>query len=176
MNRFSCRFSQNVPERHVDAAHGVEHGPVPPVIESFPVHRLPNLLEVEWVLTEQELPQPVASAVRHLCINHCFPYLWRGIDLTVADDAFVGFNANQQIVLCAVGNRAPHRKTQNNGLDIGDFHWPHFLPSYLLGQATCRTGRSMFARNRLTCQKRLIRCGPDSQKDRVFVVEPQSSL
>jgi hypothetical protein len=47
--------------------------------------------------------------MRHLRINRCFANLRRSIHLTIADDALVGFDTDEQVVLCPIGDRLPYR-------------------------------------------------------------------
>src|ERR1700722_1371324 len=60
--------------------------------------------------------------MRHLRINRCLADLGRGIHLTIADDALVGFDTDEQVVLCPIGHCLPYRKAQDDSFDVRDLH------------------------------------------------------
>ena len=82
-----------------------------------------SALDVERVLTDQHVPQAGGDVVRVRRVEDRFHDLRRGIDLADADDAFVGVDAHDEVVLAAVGDGAvDHGLPQDDGFDFGDLH------------------------------------------------------
>src|SRR5256885_1785732 len=63
MDRFAEMFSFQVPERHIDGAHGGDgHGTASEILGSA-IHHLPKSFDFQRVLAKQNLPQPARDVV-----------------------------------------------------------------------------------------------------------------
>lgn len=62
-NRQAQRLSFDVPERHVNAAHGVQPYPEPAGIDVLLVHFVPDMLGLKWIFSHYNLFQAASQGV-----------------------------------------------------------------------------------------------------------------
>ena len=111
----------DVPEGDVDAADRVDRDPAAADEDDAAIHLVPEPLDVERVLADQQLAEAVGNRVRARSADERRDGLGRRVDLTDAGDPLVRVDEDHEIVLAAVGDPLVHgRLPQDDGLDIGD--------------------------------------------------------
>ena len=100
----------------------MQHDAQPPVIIRPLIHEFPDLLDVEGVHPDQDLAQPVTSAVGHLGIDDRLSYFRGSIHLPVSRNSFVSLNPDEQVVLSSVGDGLPHGETKDDSIYAGNSH------------------------------------------------------
>jgi hypothetical protein len=99
----------------------VERDPAAADVDQAAVHLLPEALDVERVLADEQVAQAVRDRVRARRVDDRAYRLGRGVDLADAGDALVGVDEDNQIVLAAVGDRVVERGlAEDDRLDVGD--------------------------------------------------------
>ena len=120
-HRLAERLPLDVPERDVDAADRVDRDPAAADEDHAAVHLVPEPLDVERVLADQQLAQAVRDRMRGRGVHERRDRVGRRVDLADAGDPLVGVDQDDEIVLAAVRNPLVHGGLpQDDGLDIGD--------------------------------------------------------
>ena len=113
----------------------------PAEVDEAAVHLVPEPLDVERVLADQRVAQARRDRVRARRLDERPHELGRRVDLADPRDALVGVDADDEVVLAAVGDAVVHdRLAQDDGLDVGDLHGGSGLTG------TVEAGTSRFAR------------------------------
>ena len=120
-DRLAERLPLDVPERDVDAADRVDRDPAAADEDHAAIHLVPEPLDVERVLADQQLAQALRDRVRAGRVHERRDGLGRRVDLADAGDPLVGVDQDDEIVLAAVRDPLVHGGLpQDDGLDIGD--------------------------------------------------------
>src|SRR5918994_5634026 len=123
MDRLPEGFALDVPERDVDTTDGMDGRSLPPVVNRAAVELVPETVDLQRILPDQEMTQPAGDGVRRRSIDDRFHHRWQRIDLAEPGDPGVRLDADQQCVLAPVGLGDVHlRLAQDDGLDIRDLH------------------------------------------------------
>jgi hypothetical protein len=118
----------DVPKRDVDAADRMHRCATPAVVHRSQVHAPPEAFDVQRVLADQHVAQTRRDEMRMGRIENGLHDLGGGIHFADARDAFVGMDADDQVVLAAVGDgTVDDRLAQDDGLDFRDFHCEYSL-------------------------------------------------
>ena len=105
-------------------------GPCAAVVDRAAVELVPETVDLQRILADQEMTQPAGDGVRRRGIDDRFHHRRQRIDLAEAGDPLIGLDADQQRVLAAVGLGDVHlRLAQDDGLDIGDLQSVLPLPA-----------------------------------------------
>ena len=102
------RLALDVPECDVEAADRVDRDPAPPEVDEAAVHLLPEPLDVERVLADQDVAQAHGDRVGARRLDERLDELGRRVDLADARDALVGVDPDDQVVLAAVCDSLVH--------------------------------------------------------------------
>ena len=120
-DRLAERLPLDVPERDVDAADRVDRDSAAADEDDAAIHLVPEPLDVERILTDQQPAEAVRDRVRARSADERRDGLGRRVDFADAGDPLVGVDQDDEIVLAAVGDPLVHgRLPQDDGLDIGD--------------------------------------------------------
>ena len=122
-HRLAERLALDVPERDVEAADRVNGDPTTSDEDDAAVHLVPEPLDVERVLADQQLVQALRNRVRARSAHERRDGLGRRVDLADAGDPLVRVHQDDEIVLASVRNPLVHSGLpQDDGFDIGDLH------------------------------------------------------
>ena len=135
------RLALDVPERHVDAAHGVQADAAPAAVDVGAVHLVPDLFGLERIFADHDLRQAGGRGVRERPVDRALHGHRVGIDLADAGDAGVGLDAHDQGVLAAVALELDLRLAEVDGFDASDFHDVNLDHSVSSGRAPVRADR-----------------------------------
>ena len=120
---FSRGFTFDVPERHVECAHGANDCTSPPVHGTSHVELFPDSLWLAGIFAKEHFLKPKPHCVRTTGFDACFGN--PGIDVGFADsgDSFIGVDEDDDIVL-GRGRLILSQVGYEQGmtLDVGDFH------------------------------------------------------
>ncbi len=121
-DRHARSLAHDVPEGEIDAAHGLNGGPPPAVIDGPLVHLLPDAMDLEWVLSKDDLPEPPGEGMRSPRLNDGLDDPWRGIHLPNTFDTLVRGHPHHRGILAAVGTLHDLREREYHDFHIGDLH------------------------------------------------------
>ena len=120
--RAAERLALDVPEGDVDAADGVDHRAAAAIVDRGLVHLVPEALDVERVLADQDLAQADHDRVGAGRLDDRLDDGRGGVGLADAGDALVGVDEDDGGVLGPVRLHRDARDLQVGDLDIGDLH------------------------------------------------------
>ena len=108
VDRLAERLALDVPERDVEAADRVDRDPAPAEVDEAAVHLLPEPLDVERVLADQDVAQAHGNRVGARRLDERLDELGRRVDLADARDALVGVDPDDEVVLAPVCDSLVH--------------------------------------------------------------------
>src|SRR5215216_5712251 len=122
MNWATVALALDVPQRHFSGADGGESDTTAPKVESSVHHSLPEWLDLERVLTEQEITQSPANRVRERSIKYRLQDGRNRVPFADALDTLVGQNTDNESVLRTIADLAGIRYPEDDRFDISDAH------------------------------------------------------
>ena len=118
----SERLALDVPERHVDAAHGVDADAPSSGVDVGAVHLVPKVFGLEGVFAQDDFPQARGRGVRKGAFDYALHGQRRGVHFADAGDARVGRDLHNERVLAAVALFLHLFLAEVNRFDAGDLH------------------------------------------------------
>src|SRR5215207_6001511 len=122
MNWATAAPALDVPQCHFRGADCGESDTASPKIESSVHHSLPERLDLERVLTEQEITQSPANRVRERSIKYRLQDGRNRVPFADALDTLVGQNTDNESVLRTIADLAGIRNAEDDRFDIGNAH------------------------------------------------------
>src|SRR5207244_4383785 len=116
------RLTLNVPERHVDAAHGVHSHAAAAAIDVGAIHFVPDLFCFERIFADDDACEAGGGGVGKRAVDGAFHGHGRGVHFANAGNAGVGFHAHQKRVLTAVTLELDLRLAEVDSFYTGNFH------------------------------------------------------
>ncbi len=135
--RLALRLAAQIPQGHVEGAHGTDAEAAPPGHGGARIHLVPQALDVGRILSHQHFGQAEAHDVGTGRFDHRARDPRIGIGLANADQAFVRMYLHHQIVLrrgAGIGTIIRHQ--QDEAFDLGDLHTA--IPSCFVGGQSAR--------------------------------------
>src|SRR5262249_36739564 len=122
-DRLALELAPDVPERDVDARHGMDDAAAPPDIARAVVHALPERLDVGRILADDAFLEPHRAGVGGGCLDDGADDTRHAVDLGDAGDTGIGVDLEDHVVPGAVeAGGVPARDAQLDDLDVGDLH------------------------------------------------------
>lgn len=121
-DRLAEGFAANVPQRDIRAADGVDRGAATAVAVRLVVHLLPQPLNVERILADEDRREPVPACGGTGCVEAGFADVRLAGHLADARDAGVGVDQHDQDIERAVGDFLDDGDAQVQRFDGGDAH------------------------------------------------------
>src|SRR6266404_4554049 len=112
----------DIPERHIDAAHGVEPHAAAAAIDIGAVHFVPDLFGFEWIFADDDACEAGGGGVGERAVDGAFHGHGRGVHFANAGDAGVGFDAHEERVLAAVTLELDLRLAEVDSFYTSNFH------------------------------------------------------
>ncbi len=123
VHRLPGELAADVPQSHVDGAHGVDHGAASAVHGASDVHSSPQFVGFARILSDQDLLQGTAHGVCAGRTQTCLGDPWIHVGLADAGHARVRVDHDEEAVLrrrrqrrIAIGSQ------QNVSADLSDAH------------------------------------------------------
>ena len=122
IDRLFVVLARDVPEGDVAARDGVYSRAEAAVVNRCAIHLVPERADVERILPDERVAQAVGDEVRHRRLDDRLGDVRRRVDFTRADNAFVGVDADDQIVLRAIAIGGDVGEAEVDRFDFGDLH------------------------------------------------------
>ena len=121
MHRLADRLAAQVPERHVDRAHGVDDHAAAAVHRGAEIHPPPELADLEGVGADQHVLDRQAHGVGARRLDAGLGHPGIGVAFADAGDAAVGVDDDDEAVLRGGGEaRVVVGRQQDVAFDVGD--------------------------------------------------------
>src|SRR5215207_3279934 len=122
MNWATVALALNVPQCHFRGADCGKANTVAAQVQSAVHHALPERLDLERVVTEQEITQSLANRVRERSIEYRLQDGRNRVPFADALDTLVGQNTDNESVLRTVADLTSIRNPEDDRFDIGNAH------------------------------------------------------
>ena len=122
MDRLTAVLSEDVPQRDVDAAHGLNDDAPAAISCGVVVHERPKRIDVERVPAHEKLLQPLPRQLRNRSVYDRLQHERDGMCFADPNKAFIRVYADDQRVLQSVAIGEHNGQTQDDRLDISNDH------------------------------------------------------
>src|SRR3954452_8052528 len=122
MNRATVALALDIPQRHFRGADCGKANPAAAQVQGAVHHSLPARLDLERVLTEQEITQSPADRVGERSIEYRLEDSRNRVPFADAFDTLVGQNTDNESVLRTITDLTGIRYAEDDRFDIGDAH------------------------------------------------------
>ena len=121
--RHAGGFATDIPQGHVDRAHGVDDRAAPAVHTTADIKLFPEALRVERVFADEHFLEAEAHRVRAGRLNTGAGHPRVHIAFADAGDAFIGVHEHNNVILRRGSDILPQiRHEQYAAFDVGDLH------------------------------------------------------
>ena len=101
----------------------MERGAAAPVVVARVEHPLPEAVDLQWILADEDLAQPPGHGVRRRHLDDRPGQHRRRVGLADADDALVRVDPEEERILRSVGaGRVDLGQAEDDRLDVRDLH------------------------------------------------------